>query len=256
MGKKTLVCLCFWILSLTLTITSANTLNVVRENDTVIIVADVQDEDGLGSFSLTIKYDPSKTKIINVSPEEPFTVVSNIDNTNGIAKVAGFHGQIPGPRGKVKLAKLSVDGLLEFEVINVKLYDTKGDLIFYYYSNKTISNKTIITVTTLPPTTTITATSTTSPTITVTYTVATSSLTISTSPQASVPASTVTLTTTKVLQQTTISILKQPSQTKRFEITTLNATITSTQPIPEFLAECAVFAVILITLLMLRKRKD
>jgi hypothetical protein len=232
------------LLLLIVTVAQAETIKVVEENDTIILMVNVQDKDGLGSFSLTLKYNPNMTKILKVSWEQPFTVVSNVNNTAGIARIAGFHGQIPGPKGEVKLVRLCVDGLPEFKITDVKLYDTKGNPLTY----PLISTPQI-----LPTTTQSKRTITTIPTVITTSTTAPSETII----QEKTTTTTVSIqhSSTKPIEHI-ITQTQTPKDITKTVTTTLATYIThSTTSSPGFSATFLIFVIILTVLLMSRIRK-
>jgi hypothetical protein len=98
---------------------------IILQNNT-LIARNINVEGGLGAFSIVITYNPNTTTIFNVSSVPPFTVVSNINNTAGISYISGFHGQIPGPTGDVRLAILQIEGSDNLSISVEELIDTSG----------------------------------------------------------------------------------------------------------------------------------
>jgi len=108
---------------------------VILQNNT-LIARNINVERGLGAFSITITYDPNTTAIFNVSSVPPFTVVSNINNTAGVTYISGFHGQIPGPTGDVRLAILQIKGSDNVNIAVEELIDTSGKDIYISSANE------------------------------------------------------------------------------------------------------------------------
>lgn len=98
---------------------------VILQNNT-LIARNINVEQGLGAFSIMITYNPNTTSILNVSSVPPFIVVSNINNTAGISYISGFHGQIPGPTGDVRLVILQIKGSDNMNISIDELIDTSG----------------------------------------------------------------------------------------------------------------------------------
>lgn len=234
------------LILLTIIVAQAETVEVVEEgNNTVILMVEIQDQDGLGSFSLTLKYNPNMTKILNVSREGPFTVVGNINNELGVAKIAGFHGQIPGPTGEVRLARLHINGLAEFKIMKMKLYDTKGNLITYQLTSTT-------------PDTSPTTTTPLEQTITTITTVTMSTIPPETNTQVETTTVTIHYLPTKPIERITQTTPKEISKEISKNNTTTTPTTNPTKPtavIPDFSAASSVLMIILTILILLKKRK-
>lgn len=73
-----------------------------------LVVTDVTDPEGVGSFTVNVTYDPS---VVTVTASGTSTFdVSTSNPEPGVLTVVGYTGQYPGPNGTVTLAGLSVSG--------------------------------------------------------------------------------------------------------------------------------------------------
>lgn len=131
MNKKFYIFLLFFLI-FGLEFTVVNAIKLIEDNNRLIIEAQTNNSD-VGAFSLSLSFNPDKTRIINISGEEPFITVANVKN--GMIKISGFHGQIPGPSGNVRLAVVTFNGSSEFQVVELKIYNTKGNLIEFIPSS-------------------------------------------------------------------------------------------------------------------------
>lgn len=73
-----------------------------------LVVTDVSDPDGVGSFTVNVTYDPA---VVSVSASGTSTFdVSTSTPEPGVLRIVGYTGDYPGPQGTVTLANVDVTG--------------------------------------------------------------------------------------------------------------------------------------------------
>ncbi|WP_255197113.1 CARDB domain-containing protein [Halorarius litoreus] len=88
-----------------------------------LVVTDVTDPEGVGSFTVNVTYDPS---VVTVTASGTSTFdVSTSHPEPGVLTVVGYTGQYPGPDGTVTLAGLSISG----ESTGTSAFDTTVESI-------------------------------------------------------------------------------------------------------------------------------
>jgi|GEM_PF-3960448 len=133
MNKKILY---FFIIFLIfgLTFTAGSAVKLVEHNNSSLIIEVQINNTDVGAFSFSLSFDPKETRVVNISGEEPFIIVSNLQD--GMVKISGFHGQIPGPSGNVRLVVVTFNGSSEFRIEELKVYNTRGELVEFIPSSE------------------------------------------------------------------------------------------------------------------------
>jgi hypothetical protein len=110
-------------------------LNPNQNGDIPIRVLDISSSFGLGSYDISIIYDPTVVEVTDVTGGDyPFnSVTENI--LTGRVNIVYFIYESPGPTGSITIAHLKVKAIgtvgsqSNFDFINVLLYDSLGDEI-------------------------------------------------------------------------------------------------------------------------------
>jgi hypothetical protein len=83
---------------------------------TVPMTVDFAPKGGLAGYNVSIAYDPAAVKIDAILPGDPpfgGSPISHIDGTGGFVNIVGFHGNRPGPTGKLVVLRISLTGVRE-----------------------------------------------------------------------------------------------------------------------------------------------
>lgn len=115
------------ILLLTLVFVSAGATEVVLR-DGVLIAEDQNDEYGIGAFNIVLVYGPD-VSIVSDEWVKPYSGAINIQNPDGITRIAGLTTSSNAPKGNVSLIQLGVNGSGKVTVYVNEFYNTMGDPI-------------------------------------------------------------------------------------------------------------------------------
>ena len=99
-------------------VTVGSALVPLRGTTVVPVTVDFSPEGGLAGYNLSIAYDPASVEIDKILPgDSPFggTPIFQINQEEGFANIVGFHGNRPGPTGKMVVMRLSLKGVVEGE---------------------------------------------------------------------------------------------------------------------------------------------
>lgn len=104
---------------------AAGAAEITLEND-VISVNGVDDNEGLGAFSIVLAYG-GNVSIVSVEGDSGFLVASNIQNEKFETLIAGISGE--GITGDIPVASITKTGTGDIEIFVRELVNAKGDSI-------------------------------------------------------------------------------------------------------------------------------
>ena len=99
-------------------VTVGSALVPLKGTTVVPVTVDFSPEGGLAGYNLSIAYDPASVEIDRILPgDTPFggTPIFQINVEEGFANIVGFHGNRPGPTGKLVVMRLMLKGVVEGE---------------------------------------------------------------------------------------------------------------------------------------------
>lgn len=106
-----------------------------------LVVSDVADPDGVGSFTVNVSYDPSVVSV-TASGTGTFDIQTSTP-APGVLRIVGYTGEYPGPNGTVTLAALQVSGDAEgssaLDSTVETLSDADGDSLAATTSSESIT---------------------------------------------------------------------------------------------------------------------